>query len=101
MSNFDKMVQQAQRMQAELEKAQDEVGDLEVTHACNGVEVVARGDFSIKSISISDELIQDQDREMLQDVVQTAVNGALQKARGEVEGRMENITGGLRIPGLF
>lgn len=109
MSNFKKMIQQAQKMQVELQKTQDQLASLEFPYSSNGVTVVAKGDMSIKSITLNPEVVQaiaakpgDADAlQDLQDLLLVAVNGAVTHARKEVEGRMSAITGGLNIPGLM
>ncbi len=101
MSNINKMLKQAQKMQKEVENVQNKLAETEVSFASNGVEVVATGDFGIKSISISNELVESRDKEMLEDVVLVAANGAISEARKLTESRLSGITGGLNIPGLF
>lgn len=102
MSSFQKMLKRAQQMQQDVEKTQNEVSKLEFTHASNGVEVVALGNFTIKSIRVAPELLgANADREMLEDCLLVVVNGALTKARTEMEKRMSAITGGLNLPGVM
>ncbi len=101
MTDISKMLEQAQKMQNDVQKAQSELSEMEVSYSCNGVDVVANGDFSIKSITISDDLASSQDKEMIEDVVLVAVNGAVKKVRVRTESKLAGITGGLNIPGLF
>jgi DNA-binding YbaB/EbfC family protein len=101
MSNFNKMLKQAQRMQQEVEKAQNQLTEMAVPFTSNGVEVIAKGDFTIQSIKISRYLLSTGDLEMLQDIIMVAVNGALNKVREMTEAKLSGITGGLNIPGLF
>lgn len=101
MANFNKMIRQAQKMREEMEKAQNEVAKKEITYASNGVEVTVTGEFNITKLTINPDLIAEQDKEMLEDLVMTTVNGAISQAREEVEERMSAITGGLNIPGLM
>ena len=77
MSNLNKMLKQAQKMQKDVERAQNELAGLEVSYASNGVEVIARGDSSISAITISSDLIEAADKEMIEDVVLVAVNRRL------------------------
>ena len=96
------MLKQAQKMQQEVESAQDQIAEMEVDHSCNGIKVIAKGDFTIKSITITDdELVQSKDKEMLEDLILLAVNGAITKVREMTESKLSSITGGLNIPGLF
>jgi DNA-binding YbaB/EbfC family protein len=100
MSSFQKMIKQAQQMQAELEQAKGELAELEVAHSCNGIAVIAKGDMTIKSIKLTDEIMKEADKEMLEDLILVAINGALEATREETEKRVSGITGGL-MPGLL
>ena len=97
------MMKQAQRMQAELAKAQDEIKDIEFEATAGGgmVKVVATGDMAIKSIVIDPEAVDPEDVEMLQDMVVAAVNEAMRKAEAEASQNMSRLTGGLNLGGLF
>ena len=101
--DMKKMMRQAQKMQAELAKAQDEIKDMTYTATAGGgmVEVVARGDNSIESIAINPEVVDPEDVEMLQDMVLAAVNEALAGVAEIGEQRMSSVTGGMNIPGLM
>lgn len=101
--DMKKMMKQAQRMQAELAKAQDEIKDMEYEATAGGgmVKVVATGDMAIKSIVIDPEAVDPEDVEMLQDMVVAAVNEAMRKAEAEASQNMSRLTGGLNLGGLF
>ncbi len=64
------------------------------------METVAKGDMSLKSITLTPEVMQ-ADREMLQDLLLVAIIAALTETRQQVEAKVSSITGGLSIPGLF
>ncbi len=100
--NIAKMMQQAQRMQSELSKAQGEISQLEKTFTTGGgaVEVVARGDNTIVRIAIKPEAIDPEDAEGLEDLILEAVNGALGQIRSATEARMSKVAGGLGLPGM-
>ena len=101
MSNIGKILKQAQRMQAEMARVQEELGTLEKSFTAGGVvEAVARGDHSLVRIRIKPEAVDPKDVEGLEDLVLTAVNGALTAVREEAEARVKQVTGGLNIPGL-
>ena len=101
--DMKKMMKQAQRMQAELAKAQDEIKELEFEATAGGgmVKVVAKGDMTIQSIAIDPEAVDPEDVDMLQDMVLAAVNEALKSAGDTVEREMGKMTGGINMPGLF
>ena len=100
MSSIQKMLKQAQKMQQEMEKTQNALADTEFTFSGNGIEAVAKGDFTLKAIAIDPSLLEDADPEMLQDLILVAANGALAKAREEMESRLSGITGGMSLPGM-
>lgn len=101
--DMKKMMKQAQRMQAELAKAQDEIKDMtfEATAGGGMVRVVATGDVSIQSIEIDPEAVDPEDVEMLQDMVVAAVNEALRGVSEMSSQRLNAATGGMNIPGLM
>jgi DNA-binding YbaB/EbfC family protein len=100
MSNFQKMLKQAQKMQRDMERKQSELAKTEYPFASNGVTVVARGDFTLISITLAPELLQNPDQAMLQDLLLVAANGALTKAREDMEAKLSSITGGMNLPGM-
>jgi DNA-binding YbaB/EbfC family protein len=98
--DMKKMMKQAQKMQAELAKAQEEVTFLtaEATVGGGAVKVVANGDGSIQSIAIDPDAVDPGDVEMLQDLVLTAVNEALHQVQELASTRLNAVTGGLGLP---
>lgn len=102
MGNMGNMMKQVQKMQQEMTKLQAELEEKTVESSVGGgvVNVVATGKKEIKEINIAPEAVDPDDVEMLEDLVLTAVNQALQKAEEMVAGEMNKITGGLNIPGL-
>ncbi|MFZ5590874.1 MAG: YbaB/EbfC family nucleoid-associated protein [Bacillota bacterium] len=101
--NFNKMMKQAQKLQQEMLKLQEEVAARTVEATAGGgvVKVVANGRQEIVAIEIKPEAVDPDDVEMLQDLILTAVNNALQQAREMMAKEMGKLTGGLNIPGLF
>jgi nucleoid-associated protein EbfC len=97
------MMRQAQELQARLAKAQQELAaaTVEATSGGGAVKVIATGQQEIKEIKISPEAINPEDAPMLEDLVLTAVNEALNKSRELTTQTMGKITGGLKIPGLM
>ena len=100
--DLNAMMQQAQQMQANMMKAQEELANTEFTHSANGVSVTVKGDMTLVSLSIDEQLIKDaaDDKEMLEDFIQLAVTTAMKKAKDESASKMSGLTGGLNIPGL-
>ena len=101
--NMGAMMKQAQKMQAELARAQEEIKDMtfEATAGGGMVKVVANGDMTVDSIVIDPEAVDPEDVEMLQDMVAAAVNEALRGVAEISSQRLNAATGGLNIPGLM
>lgn len=101
--NMGAMMKQAQKMQAELARAQEEIKDMtfEATAGGGMVKVVANGDMTVDSIVIDPEAVDPEDVEMLQDLVAAAVNEALRGVSEISSQRLNAATGGLNIPGLM
>ena len=101
--DLNDMMMQAQQMQLELARAQEEIKEMTYTATSGGgmVEVTAVGNGSIESIAIDPEAIDPDDPEMLQDMILVAVNEALRGVSAAGEERLSSVTGGLNIPGLF
>jgi DNA-binding YbaB/EbfC family protein len=102
--NMANLMKQAQQMQKDMEKLQDELNERTVEATAGGgvVKVIASGKKEIKEIVIKPEVVDPDDVEMLQDLVLAAVNEALRMAEEMVSQEMGKITGGLGgMPGLF
>lgn len=104
--NLNQLLKQAQQMQAEMAKAQEELKNETVEASAGGgmVKVTMTGDMQLREITISPDAIDSEDPELLQDMVTAAVNEALRAAQELAANRMGGITGGLGggggIPGL-
>lgn len=103
MKGMGNMMKQAQKLQKNMLKLQEELADRTIETSSGGgmVKVVANGKQQIVSIDIEKEVVDPEDVEMLQDLVLAAVNDALQKSQEMVSTEMGKLTGGLNIPGLF
>ena len=101
--NMNSMIRQAQKMQEEMEKAQEEIKAKEYTTTVGGgvVEITMTGDKVLKSLTLKPEVVDPEDIETLQDLIISGVNEALRQVETETEDRMNEISGGLNIPGLF
>ena len=96
------MMQQAQKLQAQLAKAQEELGNMTVEASSGGgaVKVVINGQQKIQSVKISPEAVNPEDVELLEDLVLTAVSEAIAKSQETAASHLGGLTGGLKIPGL-
>lgn len=97
------MLRQAQQLQQQLAKVQEALGNetLEVTTGGGVITIVIDGHQSVRSIKISKDAVDPEDVEMLEDLILSAVNEALDKSRELAAKRLGAITGGLKIPGLM
>ena len=92
------LMQQAQKMQQEMQKAQEELGRLEVTGEAGGgmVKVAMNGKHAVSRIQIDPNLLDD--REMLEDIVTAAVNDAVNRVAATTQERMSEMTSGIPLP---
>ena len=97
------MLQQLQKVQEEMVKTQEALGEETVTVTAGGgaITVVISGHQKIQSITIEPEVVDPDDVEMLQDLVMAAVNEAIDKSQKLASDRLGALTGGLSIPGLM
>ena len=101
--NVGNIMKQAQAMQEQLAKIQEQAAAKTVDGTAGGgmVTVTASGAMQVVAMKIDPEVLKSGDTEMLQDLIVAAANDALRKARDMMAEEMKTITGGLRIPGLF
>ena len=95
--NMNNLMKQAQRMQRQMEEAQKELEEKEVTATAGGgaVEVTVSGKHEITKIKLSEEVVDPDDIEMLEDLIMAAANEAFRKLEEESQSSMEKITGGM------
>jgi len=91
------MMQQLQQLQQQMEAAQDALAEETVTATVGGgaITVVATGDQKIQAITIAPDVLENADAEMLQDLILTAVNSALDQSRELASERLGPLAGGL------
>ncbi len=101
--NMANIMKQAQRMQAEMARVQEELTHETVEASAGGgaVRVVVTGDLRVASIAIDPTAVDPDDVAMLEDLVTAAVNEAIRQAQELASGRLAAITGGLGLPGLM
>lgn len=102
MFNVNKMMQQVQKMQQEMARVQQELASKTVETTAGGgmIRVVFNGKLELVGLEIKKDAVDPEDVEMLQDMVQAAVNEGLRKAQEMVAVEMSKVTGGLSLPGL-
>ena len=101
--NMNAMIRQAQKMQDEITTLQEDIENREFSATSGGgaVSVVVTGKKIIKSLTINKEVVDPEDVEMLQDLVISAINEAVNQVESTTETEMSKITGGVSLPGLF
>ncbi|HEX9811085.1 MAG TPA: YbaB/EbfC family nucleoid-associated protein [Burkholderiales bacterium] len=94
------LMKQAQAMQDNLRKAQEELASVEVTGNAGGamVSVVMTCRYDVRRVTIDPSLLQD-DKEVLEDLVAAAVNDAVRKVEKTTQEKMSGLTAGLGLPG--
>ncbi len=100
--DMNALLKQAQQMQAEMAKAQEQLANEEVEASAGGgmVKVRMSGDLRLKSIEIDPEAVDPEDAEILADMVMAAVNEAIRQAQEMAATKMGGLTGGLDLGGL-
>lgn len=96
--NLAGLMQQAQKMQQEMQKAQEELARLTVTGEAGGglVKVTMTGKHAVRRVEIDPSLMED--REMLEDVVAAAINDAVNRVESTMQERMSELTSGIPLP---
>ncbi len=98
-SDLGNFMKQAQKMQADMQKVQNEIAAMEVEGQSGGglVKVLMTGQHELRRVSIDDSLIGD-DKEMLEDLIAAAVNDASQRVDANGKEKMSSMTAGLNLP---
>jgi nucleoid-associated protein EbfC len=99
-----KMMKQLQKMQSDMAKMQEELAERVVTATSGGgaVKVEMNGQKELVSVQIDPEVLQEENREMLEDLILAAVNESLKKVDDMTAAEMQKLTGGMNLPpGLF
>jgi DNA-binding YbaB/EbfC family protein len=102
MPDMGALMKQAQKLQADMQKAQEEVAKLTCEAQAGGgmVTAVVNGQFDLVSLRIEKDVVDPADIAMLQDLVIAAVNQAAAKVREETQAKMASVMGGMNIPGI-
>ncbi|RMF21597.1 MAG: YbaB/EbfC family nucleoid-associated protein [Deltaproteobacteria bacterium] len=97
------MVKQARDLQKKMNKVQKRIAKTEITANAGGgmVTAVVNGNLEVKRVSIEPDLVRGGDVRMIEDLVRSALNAAIKKAQDLMAEEMKQVTGGMKIPGLF
>jgi DNA-binding YbaB/EbfC family protein len=98
--NLGQLMRQAQQLQANMQKAQEQLGALEVTGEAGGgmVKVVMNGRHEVRRVEIDPAAVAGSDREMLEDLVAAACNDATRRVGEAVQQHMSGAMGGMQLP---
>ncbi len=102
MANFGNMMKQAEALQRNMQKAQEQIAVMEVVGESGGcmVKVTMTGKHEVKRVQIEPAVIG-EDREMLEDLVAAAINDAVRRVETQSQQRMSELMSGLRLPPGF
>ncbi|MBE3557486.1 MAG: YbaB/EbfC family nucleoid-associated protein [Firmicutes bacterium] len=102
MKNMNQMMKQVKKMQAEMERVQKELEERQVEGSAGGgaVRVTVNGKKEVLAVHIDPEAIDPQEREMLEEMILTAVNQALSEVDKVASEAMGHLTGGMNFPGI-
>ena len=98
--DLQKLLEQAQAMQSSLSSVETQLRDTIYEGSSNGVKIVMNGENEVQEISIPDDLMDKDNKEMLQDVLLIAFNNANEKIIADRESKMNAITQNVHIPGM-
>ncbi len=101
--NMDSMIHQAKKMQDQITVLQEDIEQrtFDATAGGGAVSVTITGKKTIQSIKLDPEMVKEGDVEMIQDLIISAVNEAINNVEETTEKEMSKITGGVSLPGLF
>jgi len=101
--NIGKMMQQAKKLQDNMQKMQEELAAIELTGEAGGgmVHVVMGGDRSVRRVEIDPALWEEQDKALIEDLMAAAVNHALQKVEETSKQKQQNLMSGMPLPPGF
>jgi len=100
--NIGNIMKQAQKMQAEMARVQEELKDEQVEASAGGgtVKVVMSGDMQVVSVTVDPAAVDPDDVDLLQDMIAAAVNEAVRMAQELAAQKMSAVTGGMNLPGM-
>ena len=100
MKNLGQMMKQAQEMQSRMSDMQDKLSELEVAGSSGGglIEITMSRKHQVKALKIDESLVDNDDKEVLEDLIIAAINDARAKVDKAVNEKMSELTGGLQLP---
>ncbi len=101
--NFNQLMKQAQKMQKQVEKVSKEFDEKEYTFSSSDktIEGVITGNFQIKNLKINEELLEKDNKEVLEDLLMITLNNAIETMNNEKDAAMGAITNGIDMSRMF
>lgn len=101
--NFNQLMKQAQLMQKKIDKINKEYDTKEYQFSSSdkAIEGIIDGHLTIKQLKINEELLEKDNKEVLEDLLMITINEAVKKMNDEKEAAMSSVTGGINMSGLF
>ncbi|HMA60971.1 MAG TPA: YbaB/EbfC family nucleoid-associated protein [Halanaerobiales bacterium] len=101
--NMNKLMKQAQKMQAKMSEMQEELENktYEATSGGGAVKALVNGKKEVLDLQIDEDVVDPEDVEMLEDLILAAINKAMSEATEELNEKMGQMTGGMNLPGMF
>src|SRR5262249_37721419 len=98
--NMGNLMKQAQQLQENMKRAQDEIAKMEVTGEAGGgmAKVVMTGKHEVRRVTLDASIVSSDDKEMLEDLIAAAVNDAVQKVERTSQAKMSSLMGGMNLP---
>ena len=98
--NMGNLMKQAQQLQENMKRAQDEIAKLEVTGEAGGgmAKVVMNGKHEVSRVMLDASIVSSDDKDMLEDLIAAAVNDAVQKLERATQEKMSSVMGGMNLP---
>ena len=100
---MQQLMKQANQMQNKMKKVQEDLAERTFEGGSGGgaVQITVSGDSKVTGVQIDEEVIKSDDKEMLEDMILSATNEALKKAKETSDSEMSKVTGGMGLPGMF
>ena len=98
--NIQQIMKQAQQMQQKLQNEQEKIKntDFEGTSGNGAVKVIMTGDYNVKSISIDKNVIDPEDKELLEDLIKVAINECTKNIKNTSNDNLGSLTNGIKLP---
>ncbi len=99
--DFKNLLKEAQKMQASLAKVEKELDSYTYTSGGNGIDVEINGKYEVVKLTIDEELLNKDNKEMIEELLMITLNRAYTEAKETRDKKMGELTAGVKMPGLF